>query len=185
MSVLKRHALTAAVVCLLVAFALWSFYPGVPGQWVFLGLGGTFLLLSLALNTGEARSAMGTRTARYGAGAAVMVLLALGIVVAANAISLRHSVRWDFTENKRNSVSPQTIQVLRTLKSPVSAIAFYRSTPPGKKTAEDLLAQYKTYSGGRFEWRLEDNPKAPPPPRHYGAGEQRTVALGGGPPGTL
>ncbi|HKC10016.1 MAG TPA: GldG family protein [Methylomirabilota bacterium] len=180
MSVLKRHALTAAVVCLLVAFALWNFYPGVPGQWVFLGLGGAFLLLSLALNTGEARSAMGTRTARYGAGAAVMVLLALGIVVAANAISLRHSVRWDFTENKRNSVSPQTIQVLRTLKAPVSAIAFFRSDTPGKKTAEDLLTQYATYSRGKFTWRLEDTDRAPALARQYGVESYGTVVLEGG-----
>jgi ABC-type uncharacterized transport system involved in gliding motility auxiliary subunit len=180
MSVLKRHALTAAVVCLLVAFALWNFYPGVPGQWVFLGLGGAFLLLSLALNTGEARSAMGTRTARYGAGAAVMELLALGIVVAANAISLRHSVRWDFTENKRNSVSPQTIQVLRTLKAPVSAIAFFRSDTPGKKTAEDLLTQYATYSRGKFTWRLEDTDRAPALARQYGVESYGTVVLEGG-----
>jgi hypothetical protein len=180
MSFLKRHTLTAAVVSLLVAFALWNFYPGVPGQWVFLGLGGALLLLSLALNTGEARTAMGTRTARYGAGAAVMVLLALGIVVAANAISLRHSVRWDFTENKRNSVSPQTIQVLRTLKAPVSAIAFFRSDTPGKKTAEDLLTQYATYSRGKFTWRLEDTDRAPALARQYGVESYGTVVLEGG-----
>ena len=183
MSWLKRHALTAAVVCLLIAFALWHFYPGVPAQWVFLGLGGALLLLSLALNTGEARSAMGTRTARYGAGAAVMALLALGIVVAANAISLRHSVRWDFTENKRNSVSPQTIQVLRTLKAPVSAIAFFRSDTPGKKTAEDLLTQYATYSRGKFTWRLEDTDRAPALARQYGVESYGTVVLEGGPAG--
>src|SRR5258705_11190011 len=183
MSVLKRHALTAAVVCLVAALALWSFYPGVPRQWVFLGLGGASLLLSLALNTGEARSAMGTRTARYGAGAAVMVLLALGIVVAAHAISLRHSVRWDFTENKRNSVSPQTIQVLRTLKAPVSAIAFFRSDTPGKKTAEDLLTQYATYSRGKFTWRLEDTDRAPALARQYGVDSYGTVVLEGGPAG--
>jgi ABC-type uncharacterized transport system involved in gliding motility auxiliary subunit len=183
MSWLKRQALTAAVVCLLIAFALWHFYPGVPAQWVFLGLGVVLLLLSLALNTGEARSAMGTRTARYGAGAAVMALLALGIVVAANAISLRHSVRWDFTENKRNSVSPQTIQVLRTLKAPVSAIAFVRSDTPGKKTAEDLLTQYATYSRGKFTWRLEDTDRAPALARQYGVESYGTVVLEGGPAG--
>ena len=183
MSWLKRQALTAAVVCLLIAFALWHFYPGVPAQWVFLGLGVVLLLLSLALNTGEARSAMGTRTARYGAGAAVMALLALGIVVAANAISLRHSVRWDFTENKRNSVSPQTIQVLRTLKAPVSAIAFFRSDTPGKKTAEDLLTQYATYSRGKFTWRLEDTDRAPALARQYGVESYGTVVLEGGPAG--
>jgi hypothetical protein len=180
---IKRHTLTAAVVCLLVAFALWHFYPGLPAQWLFLGLGGALLLLSLAFNAGEARTAMGTRTARYGAGAAVMALLALGIVVAANAISMRHSVRWDFTENKRNSVSPQTIQVLRTLKAPVSAIAFFRSDTPGKKTAEDLLTQYATYSRGKFTWRLEDTDRAPALARQYGVESYGTVVLEGGPAG--
>lgn len=179
MSGLKRHALTAGVVCLLAGFALLYFYP-LPVQWVLLGVGAALLLLSLALNAGEARSAMGTRTARYGAGAAVMVLLALGIVVAANAISFRHSVRWDFTENKRNSVSPQTIQVLRTLKAPVSAIAFFRSDTPGKKTAEDLLTQYATYSRGKFTWRLEDTDRAPALARQYGVESYGTVVLEGG-----
>jgi ABC-type uncharacterized transport system involved in gliding motility auxiliary subunit len=183
-SLLKRQAITGAVVCLLIAAALAFFYP-LPAQWVFLGLGVLLLLLSLGLNARETRTAMGTRTARYGAGAAVMVLLALGIVVAANAISVRHNARWDLTENKRNSVSPQTIQVLHTLKSPVTAIAFYRSDTPGKKTAEDLLAQYKTYSGGRFEWRLEDTDKAPALARQYGVESYGTVVLEGGPAGQL
>ncbi len=170
-SLLKRQAITGAVVCLLIAAALGFFFP-VPAQWVFLGLGVVLLVLSLVLNA-------------RGAGAAVMVLLALGIVVAANAISVRHNTRWDLTENKRNSVSPQTIQVLRTLKSPVTAIAFYRSDTPGKKTAEDLLAQYKTYSGGRFEWRLEDTDKAPALARQYGVESYGTVVLEGGPAGQL
>ncbi|HEX7786137.1 MAG TPA: hypothetical protein VF653_07945, partial [Methylomirabilota bacterium] len=109
MGLIKRHAVSAAVVCLLVAAGLWLFYPGVPARWVFLGAGVFFLLLSLVLNAREAQTAMGRRTVRYGAGAAVMAVLALGVVVAANAISFRHSHRWDLTENKRNSVSPQTI----------------------------------------------------------------------------
>jgi len=185
MSLLKRHSVTAAVLCLLVAGALWLFYPGVPAQWVFLALGAGLLLLSLVLNAGEARATLGTRTARYGAGAAVMALLALGIVVAANAISVRHHVRWDFTENKRNSVSPQTVQVLRTLKAPVTAIAFFRSDTPGKKTAEDLLTQYATYSGGKFTWRLEDTDRAPALARQYGVESYGTVVLESGPEGQV
>jgi len=182
---IKRQAVTAAVVCLLVAAALWIFYPGVPARWVFLGLGVFFLLLSLVLNAREARTAIGTRTVRYGTGAALMAVLALGVVVAANAISVRHNTRWDLTENKRNSVSPQTIQVLRTLKTPVSAIAFYRSDTPGKKTAEDLLAQYATYSGGKFTWRLEDTDRAPALARQYGVESYGTVVLEGGPPAQI
>jgi len=183
MNALKRQALSAAVICLLAGIVLGLFYPGVPARWVLLGLGGLLLLLSLALNIREARAAMGTRTARYGTGAAIMALLALGIVVAANAISVKHSARWDLTENKRNSVSPQTIQVLRTIKTPVNAIAFYRSDTPGKKTAEDLLGQYARYSGGKFAWRLEDTDRAPALARQYGVESYGTVVLESGPAG--
>jgi ABC-type uncharacterized transport system involved in gliding motility auxiliary subunit len=183
MNALKKQALTAGVICLLVGVVFGLFYPGMPARWVLLGLGGALVLLSLVLNVGEARRAMGTRTARYGAGAALLALLALGVVVAANAISIKHSARWDLTENKRNSVSAQTIQVLRTLKSPVTAIAFFRSDTPGKKTAEDLLAQYAKYSGGRFTWRLEDTDRAPALARQYGVESYGTVVLEGGPAG--
>jgi len=77
MGLIKRHAVSAAVVCLLVAAGLWLFYPGVPARWVFLAAGVAFLLLSLILNAREAQTAMGTRTVRYGTGAAVAHTVAL------------------------------------------------------------------------------------------------------------
>ena len=125
---------------------------------------------------------LGRRGTRYGAGAAVMILLALGVVVFANALSSRHSVRWDFTENRRNTLSPQTVQVLKTLKTPVEAIAFFRTDTPGKRTAEDLLGQYAAQSGGKFTWRLEDTDKAPGLAREYGVESYGTVVIKGGGP---
>src|SRR5262249_26659127 len=106
-----------------------------------------------------------------------MIVLALGVVVFANALSMRHSTRWDFTENRRNTLSPQTVQLLRTLKTPVQAIAFFRSDTPGKRTAEDLLNQYASHSGGKFTWRLEDTDKAAGLAREYGVESYGTVVL--------
>jgi ABC-type uncharacterized transport system involved in gliding motility auxiliary subunit len=67
----------------------------------------------------------------------------------------------------------------------VSAIAFFRSDTPGKKTAEDLLSQYATYSGGKFTWRLEDTDRAPALARQYGVESYGTVVLEGGGPGQV
>ena len=67
-SLLKAHAVTAAVLCLVLWAGSEFLYP-LPVKWVFLGLGVAFLLLALTLNARETRSAMGTRTARYGTGA--------------------------------------------------------------------------------------------------------------------
>jgi hypothetical protein len=53
------------------------------------------------------------------------------------ALSFRHSARWDLTENKRFSVAADH-QLLSSLKTNVSAVAFFRDQP-GKRVAEDLL----------------------------------------------
>jgi ABC-type uncharacterized transport system involved in gliding motility auxiliary subunit len=105
------------------------------------------------------------------------VLLALGVVVLASALSLRYSTRWDLTENRRHSLSPQTIKLLQNLEAPVEAIAFFRSDTQGRGTAEDLLKQYASYSGGKFTWRLEDPDRAPGLARRYGVETYGTVVL--------
>ena len=53
------------------------------------------------------------RQARYGAIATAGVVVALAIVVAANYLSARQNKRWDLTANQQNSLSEQTVKVLR------------------------------------------------------------------------
>ena len=181
MNVVRGYAAWVGVLCVLGAGALALFVPWLTRlQYALLIAGAVLFLLALIANGGKVRGLLGRRAARYGAGAAVMVLLALGIVVFANALSIRHSTRWDLTENRRNTLSPQTIQLLRGLKTPVQAIAFFRTDTPGKRTAEDLLNQYARYSGGNFSWRLEDTDKAPGLAREYGVESYGTVVLKSG-----
>jgi len=177
----RRFAPWLAVLCLLAAGGLALFVPWLTRlQYALLIAAGVLLLLALIASGGDVRSALGRRSTRYGLGATVMVLLALGIAVFANALSLRHSTRWDLTENRRNTLSPQTIQLLHTLKTPVQAIAFFRTDTPGKRTAEDLLKQYADNSRGKFTWTLEDTDKAPGLAREYGVESYGTVVLKAG-----
>jgi ABC-type uncharacterized transport system involved in gliding motility auxiliary subunit len=181
MSLVRAYAGWLGVLCVLGAGALALFVPWLTRlEYALLIAGGVLLLLALIANGGTVRGLLGRRAARYGAGAAVTILLALGIVVFANALSFRHNTRWDLTENRRNTLSPQTVQLLRTLKAPVQAIAFFRTDTPGKRTAEDLLNQYSGYSGGKFTWRLEDTDKAPGLAREYGVESYGTVVLKSG-----
>src|SRR5262249_59778920 len=117
---------------------------------------------------------------RGGGGGGVVTRGALGVWVSANALSSGHTRRGDSRETRRNTPSPQTIQVLKTLKAPVEAIAFFRTDTPGKRTAEDLLGQYASYSGGKLTWRLEDTDKAPGLAREYGVETYGTVVLKSG-----
>lgn len=178
MHAVKRAAPILALLCLLGAAAVALFVPWLDRlRWTLLAAGGALLVLSLITSVGELRGLLGRRTTRYGLGTALVVLLALGVVVLASAISIRHNARWDLTENRRHSLSPQTIKLLQGLKAPVEAIAFFRSDTPGKRTAEDLLKQYASFSGGTFTWRMEDPDRAPGLARRYGVETYGTVVL--------
>ena len=140
--------------------------------------GGLLLLAGLyfAFASGF-RDLWGRRTTRYGLNAAVMVALILGVIVLVEAVSYRHNWRLDLTENRRWSLSPQTINVLRELKVPVKATAFFRPDQPGKRTAEDLLRQYAARSDGKFTWEVADADRNPMLARRYGVESYGTVVL--------
>ena len=66
------------------------------------------------------------RQAREGVMATSGVLLALGILVAANYILSRQNVRWDLTAAQQYSLSDQTRRVLQALEAPISVLVFAR-----------------------------------------------------------
>src|SRR5574341_1166557 len=84
--------------------------------------GGLVALLGLYASFPNAREVWGRRTTRYGLNALVRVVLLLGVIALVEAVSYRHNWRLDLTENKRQSLSPQTAKVLKELKTPVKAV---------------------------------------------------------------
>src|SRR5438876_8853264 len=129
---------------LVVAAALkFQYLPGWAHYWGFFLLAGVLLVAAWLLSQIEDyRTLLGRRTTRYGLNAAVMILLVLGVTGLVQALAVQHTWRYDLTENKRFSLSPQTIQVAGSLKTDVSAIGFFRTDQPGKRVAEDLVKQY-------------------------------------------
>ena len=114
------------------------------------------------------------RNARYGAVAGMGVLIMLGILVAANYLSNRRSVRWDLTENKRYSLSDQSVKLLRGLTAPVKFLVF------DKEGAFDRfrprLDSYR-YNSTRVEVEYIDADKRPVQTRQYNVDTYGTVVL--------
>ncbi|MBI4609089.1 MAG: GldG family protein [Candidatus Rokubacteria bacterium] len=140
-------------------------------------VGGLALLVALYASFKDVRAFFARRTARYGLNVLAMVLLLFGIVALVEAISYRHSYRLDLTENRRHSLSPYTIEVLRKLKVPVEVTGFFRSDQPGKRIAEDLFKQYASYSKGKLTWQVVDPDRNPGLARRYGIESYGTVVL--------
>ena len=110
---------------LLLAVVTWLFdvlpFPGTrfPAWAIPFALGLALSAFGAYLKFNEIRAALGHRTARYWFNSVVVVGLALGIVVLVSFLGIRHAYRWDLTENRRNSLSSQTIKVLQSLATDV------------------------------------------------------------------
>lgn len=145
--------------------------------WALVIVGVVLIVLSVLPRLGQARSTMSGRTLRYGVNAAVMVVLVLGIITLVEAFSYRYNKRFDLTENRRNSLSAQTVQLLGNLKTDVNAVGFFRSDQPGKRVAEDLFKQYARAANGKLTWKVVDPDREPALARRYGIEAYGTIVL--------
>lgn len=107
------------------------------------------------LNPDQIRRFLSGRQARYGSNSLILTLAFIGIIVAANYIVFNNSdllgSPWDFTEDKSNTLAPETLQILATLPDNVRAVAFY-STNINPAPAEELLQKFKNNSNGKFDY---------------------------------
>jgi ABC-type uncharacterized transport system involved in gliding motility auxiliary subunit len=141
-------ALAAGVIYILQR--QWNLYLQIS-----LGLIVVGLALFAILDPERIRLALTGRQARYGSNALVMTLAFLGILVVVNYLVYHNSKRWDLTEDKQNTLAPETVSTLEELPEPVEAQAFFtqRASP---ETATALLDQYKFAGKGKFDYRVID-----------------------------
>jgi ABC-type uncharacterized transport system involved in gliding motility auxiliary subunit len=145
--------------------------------WPLVIAGVALVLLSFLPQWQNPRATLGARSVRYGLNSLVAILLVIGVIGVVEALSYRHNARLDLTENRRHSLSQQTIQTLKALKTKVSAVAFYRSDQPGKRVAEDLFKQYARHAGDNFVWKSVDPDRDPALARAMGVEAYGTTVL--------
>jgi ABC-type uncharacterized transport system involved in gliding motility auxiliary subunit len=117
------------------------------------------------------------RQARYGSNTLVMSLAFIGILVVVNVVTFQNpKVLADMTEDKQNTLAPQTLQTLNALPDKVTAIGFFSSQTPSD-TAKQLLAKYKSASNGKFDYSFVDPNANPTLAKKYGITGDGKIAL--------
>lgn len=89
------------------------------------------------------------------------IVVVLAIIVFINLISLYIFTRFDFTTGKIYSLSKPSKKMLRNLSDRIIIKAYFsRNLPPdyaeNQKYLEDLLTEYRAYSGGKIKYRFVD-----------------------------
>lgn len=93
----------------------------------------------------DLQRALTGRTVRYGSNALVLSIAAIGIVVLLNYLANRYYKRFDVTEGNLHSLSPQSLQVLSELDSPIDVIGVYPNGQ-GKESFEIWLDAYQAHT---------------------------------------
>ncbi len=157
-----------------ITYAITGEMSTFPLTMIWIGL--LSLLLFVYTYFAEIRDYIAKRSTKYAFNTAVMTMIFLLIVGLIGIMSVRYKARVDLTENKRYTLSAQTIKILKSLKDDVEVIAFYRSDERTRQAMHDLLKEYSYYSR-RFSFRFVDPDKSPAEAVKYGVTSYRTTLL--------
>jgi ABC-type uncharacterized transport system involved in gliding motility auxiliary subunit len=130
------------------------------GMWVSFSIFILGIALTAFLDPDRTRQFLTGRQAQYGSNAAIMFLAFVGILFFVNLLAYQNPISWDITESQKNTLSPETITMLKALKSPVAARAYF-STRADSSQARKLLDNFKQDSSGNFTYTFID-PEANP-----------------------
>lgn len=124
-----------------------------------------FVILGLAvyaiLEPERVRHFLTGRQARYGSNAFIMSLAFAGILIIGNVLAYQNPVPLaDLTEDKVNTLAPETLAAIKKLDQKVIATAFF-SQNSNKDTATQLLDKIKSNSNGKFDYQFIDPDRDP------------------------
>lgn len=108
---------------------------------------GLALVLSvILLRPRKTMAALTGRWARYGNHRAVVNIAFMCLLVMVNFLASRYHRRWDLTETRRYTLSPETVQILRSLRAPVRVTGFFAPGDSRTVEVEGLLKAYADHS---------------------------------------
>ncbi|MBI1745559.1 MAG: Gldg family protein [Acidobacteria bacterium] len=119
------------------------------------------------------------RSARMGANAVLMTLFFIGILIVLAVLLSKHHLRFDFSEERKFSLSPQTVKILKNLKKDIKITGFVDERTKSREEAVDLLNSFK-YQTPKIQYELVDPGKRPAIAKQYGITQSDTLVLEGG-----
>jgi len=158
---MRRHAwvLGAVGALLVISTVLARVTVGLSGgPWAWGGAAGAVLLVAyLWLDRESVGETAASRSARYTSGAVLLVVVALGVMVALNVVAGRHDKRWDITSSGRHTLAPQSTQIAAALTEPVTILGFFGFESPEGIDFDILAGGYAQASDRITVERIDPN----------------------------
>lgn len=115
-----------------------------------------FLIAGLIIDRKFFADFFAMKTTKHGVNMGAMILSVLAIVVLLNYIAVKRNKTWDFSQAQTNTLSDQSTQIVKSLKSELKILYFYKDGTQGidqnRKAFRELVKKYQDQSN---EVRLE------------------------------
>jgi ABC-type uncharacterized transport system involved in gliding motility auxiliary subunit len=162
------------VVLALIVMEIWPYRKTVFLVLALLGVAA--IAAYIALNLSSLKRSVSRKSFLYSGNLLLIIVLVLAILVLLNYFLSRHNHRFDFTEAKLNSLSDQSIQVLKNLNKDVQIKGFFREGNYSRSKLEDLLKNFSYYSK-KIKSEFIDPDKNPGLVKAYGITQDGTTIL--------
>lgn len=169
----RRYSRPAYLVGLIgmAAAAGWYFYRAEFDlvMRIALAVAGLGLAAGALLDPERIRRAWRTRQARYGSNALILSASVAGILLLLNIAAGRSPARWDLTEDREYSLSPETVLVLAELPGQAALKGFYTSElASSRDNLRPLLDEFEIRSQGKLSYEFIDPNEDPLAAEQYG-----------------
>ncbi len=135
-----------------ISFVLTRFLVGVwiPFLWVPVGLFFVFAFGALYRERRTLAEFLSMKTTKHGMNMGALIGLVFVVLVVANFLSIRHYKAWDFSGSHVNTLSDQSVKLVKSLKGDLWVRFFYKKGTEGvdeqRKQFRDLLKKYQDQS---------------------------------------
>jgi ABC-type uncharacterized transport system involved in gliding motility auxiliary subunit len=116
------------------------------------------------------------KSVKYGLNTVLTTVLVLGIIIIVLVLSHTHNKRYDLTEEKKFTLSDQTVKLLSNLDQEVTALVFHVDTGNYLTQANNLLDQYR-YQSKKFRIQPINTNKEPVEARKYNLTSPNSLVL--------
>lgn len=121
-----------------------------PIFWVMLGLAALFVIVAFFVDRKFFAEFFTMKTTKHGMSMGLLTVLVVALLVIVNFLGARNSKTWDFSISQNNTLSEQSIKLLKDLKSDLKVAFFYKKGSEGseenRRLFRELIKKYQDQS---------------------------------------
>ena len=131
---------------------------------------GFFVLLGIFFERAIILEFLSLKTTKHGMNMGSAILLMVILLVAINYIAFSNNKKWDLTQEKLNSLSPQTIQIAKGLDKELKLIGFFKDGQPEVQRTKEIfldVAEKMRFENSKISVEIFDPDKRPDLKKQY------------------